>query len=36
MIRLGWSFADLAGCDRPGDDEINRAIDMKQNLSGSL
>ena len=36
MIRLGWSFADLAGCDRPGDDEIDRAIEMKQHLSGSL
>ena len=36
IIRLGWSFADLAGHDRPGADEITRAVEMKQHLSGSL
>jgi magnesium chelatase family protein len=36
IIRLGWSFADLAGRDRPGIDEITRAIEMKQDLAGSL
>jgi len=36
IIRLGWSFADLAGHERPGEEEITRAIEMKQHLSGSL
>jgi magnesium chelatase family protein len=36
IIRLGWSFADLAGRDRPGINEITRAIEMKQDLAGSL
>ena len=36
IIRLGWSFADLSGHERPGEEEITRAIEMKQHLSGSL
>ena len=36
IIRLGWSFADLSGKERPGDEEISRAIEMKQDLAGSL
>lgn len=36
IIRLGWSFADLAAKERPGDEEITRAIEMKQDLAGSL
>lgn len=36
IIRLGWSFADLAGKDRPGSDEVTRAIEMKTHLAGSL
>lgn len=36
IIRLGWSFADLAERDRPGSEEIERAIEMKQQLAGSI
>lgn len=36
IIRLGWSFADLLGKERPGADELARAIEMKQDLAGSL
>ena len=35
-IRLGWSFADLAGRERPGEEEIEKAIEMKQQLAGSI
>ena len=36
IIRLGWSFADLAAKEVPGEEEITRAIEMKQDLAGSL
>lgn len=36
IIRLGWSFADLSGRNVPGVDEIDRGIEMKMHMAGSL
>lgn len=36
ILRLGWSFADLAGHSIPGLDEIERAVDMKLQIAASL
>jgi magnesium chelatase family protein len=36
IIRLGWSFADLSGRTSPGIDEIERGIEMKMHMAGSL
>lgn len=36
IIRLGWSFADLAGRTIPGIDEIERGIEMKMHMAGSI
>lgn len=30
VLRLAWSVADLAGTDRPGDDEVGQALLLRQ------
>lgn len=30
VLRLSWTVADLAGCERPGHDEIGRALFLKR------
>ena len=36
VLRLGWSFADLAGRSVPGLEEIERAVEMKMQIAASL
>lgn len=36
IIRLAWSFADLSGRATPGLDEVERGIEMKMHMAGSL